>query len=82
MICSVCGISYDQFRTGLTYRDVYELFCTGSDDPVDWRYKRRHTVLGKWREIKQQMWREHVENCGATIVTKDIDSVFERIEGY
>jgi hypothetical protein len=34
-----------------------------SDDPRDWRYKRRNTVLGKWCQIKQQLWEEHIYCC-------------------
>ena len=33
-------------------------------DPDTWRYRRRHTVLGKWYQIKQEMWEEHLKTCG------------------
>lgn len=47
-------IPYSEFRTGLTYREVYY---------VIWgrRWKRRHGVLGKWRELKQAMYAEYLE---------------------
>jgi hypothetical protein len=36
-----------------------------SDDTKDWQYKRRHTVLGKWFQIKQEGWKHHLEECEA-----------------
>jgi hypothetical protein len=32
-----------------------------SSDPKDWKYKRRHTVLGMWRELKLQMWQQYLD---------------------
>lgn len=61
--CPYCGMVYDNFRTGLKYRDVREMFWVESDDPQEWRYKRRHTILGKWRQIKQEMWEQHIADC-------------------
>jgi len=29
-----------------------------SDDPKDWRYKRRRTVLGFWHQLKRDMYEE------------------------
>lgn len=52
-------MTYDEFRTGLTYRDVFQMLWSSSGDPKDWRYKRRGTVLGMWRQIKLEMWREY-----------------------
>lgn len=46
-------MSYDQFRTGLTYRDVYGMVW-------ERKYKRRGTVLGKWRQIKLEMYEEYL----------------------
>jgi hypothetical protein len=50
-------------RTGETYQSIYEMLWSGSDDPETWVYKRRHTILGKWREIKLGMWGEHLYVC-------------------
>ena len=61
--CPHCDQTYAGFRTGHNFSDVRNLFWSGSDDPTDWVNKRRHTVLGRWREIKQSMWREHLEMC-------------------
>lgn len=65
--CSVCGLTYSQLRTGFTFEDVYQMFWVGSEDPKDWKYKRRHTVLGKWHEIKLDMWAEHVYLCEESV---------------
>jgi hypothetical protein len=32
-----------------------------SDDPRDWKYKRRHTVLGHWWQIKQQLYAQYLD---------------------
>ena len=47
------AIAYDQFRTGLTFRDVYYMLWERNR-------KRRHTVLGKWREIKLAMYEQYL----------------------
>lgn len=44
---------YDQFRTGLTYHDVYMMIYTR-------RYKRRRGVLGFWHELKKKMYAEYL----------------------
>jgi hypothetical protein len=62
-VCPYCGARYSKLRTGLTYKDVYGMLWSYSDDPRDWRYKRRNTVLGKWCQIKQQLWEEHIYCC-------------------
>lgn len=48
-------IPYEQFRTGLTYREVYHFIFNR-------RWKRRHGVLGYWRELKQAMYREYLND--------------------
>jgi hypothetical protein len=35
-----------------------------SPDRGEWKYKRRHTVLGKLFQIKQEMWSQHLDECG------------------
>jgi len=42
---------YDQFRTGLTYRQVREMIEKS-------RYRRRGTVLGVWNQIKREQWQQ------------------------
>jgi hypothetical protein len=36
-----------------------------SDDPADWNNKTRHTVLGKWHEIKKLWWELHLKECSS-----------------
>lgn len=52
---------YDQFRTGLTYHDVWEMLRDESDDPRDWRHKKRGTILGAWHEIKLQLYHQAMD---------------------
>jgi hypothetical protein len=61
--CPTCDRQYTDFRTELTYQDIYDMLVVGSADPADWRYKRRGTVLGLWHQIKQSMWKQHIEDC-------------------
>ena len=56
-------ITYDEFRTGLSFKEVRDML----------RYEQRphitrHTVLGKWHEIKLSMYRSY-ENS----IKKDLD---------
>lgn len=61
--CPHCGMTYGEFRTGLTYGDVYLMLWSHSDDPTTWRYKRRHTILGLWMSIKRDQWTAHLAEC-------------------
>lgn len=62
-VCPECGLTYQDFRTGLTYSEVWLQFWSGDPDPSTWRNKRRHTVLGRWHQIKEDMWKEHLWMC-------------------
>lgn len=62
-VCPWCALAYKDLRTGMTFSEVRNLYWTTSKDSKDWKYKRRNTVLGKWREIKQGMWEEHLVMC-------------------
>ena len=48
-------LSYSQFRTGLTFGEVYHMIYGR-------KWKRRRGVLGKWREIKLAMYCEYLGN--------------------
>ena len=61
--CDVCDLEYDDFRTGETFQTVLDSLWVGIDDPAYWKYKGRHTVLGRWHEIKQTMWADHIKQC-------------------
>lgn len=52
---------YDKFRTHLTYRVVYGMLMDFSDDPKEWRYKKKGTVLGFWHQLKMEMWERHLD---------------------
>jgi hypothetical protein len=71
MTCAGCGLCYKTFRTGLTFSEVRQQFWKTDSDPKAWVNKRRHTVLGRWREIKLGMWGQHVEECGRALELTD-----------
>ena len=64
-VCPTCGLAYEKFKTGLTGRQVSEMLWNPNEDPETWKYRRRHTILGLWRQIKQEMWDEHKFWCYA-----------------
>jgi hypothetical protein len=45
-------LTYDEFRTGLTYKQVYHMIW-------DRRWKRRRGVLGYWHQLKLEMFAEY-----------------------
>lgn len=49
-------VRYEDFRTGLTYGDVYRMMWVDNPDPSTWRHKSRGCVLGYWRALKLQMY--------------------------
>lgn len=59
--CPTCGIKYGDFRTGFSYRDVYLMFWDTSPDATEWKYKRPGTILGKWHQIKKEMFARHID---------------------
>lgn len=82
--CPHCGITYGKFRTGMTYQQVYDLLKDNESDPEKWKYKRRHTILGNWFAMKQQLWAQHTEeggcekdprNIAARALAHDVDMV-------
>jgi hypothetical protein len=61
--CPICGLTYDAFRTGLTFGAVRSELFTSDPDPATWRQKRRSSVLGFWHERKNVLFRVHVQEC-------------------
>ena len=61
--CPECGARYRDQRTGLSFRDVFALLWSHDDDPATWRQKSRGVVLGKWHQIKRELWDEHLRSC-------------------
>lgn len=49
-------IAYADFRTGRTYREIYDEMRSHSEDRSTWRYRGRSGVLGYWRQLKLQMY--------------------------
>lgn len=67
-------MTYAELRTGLTWEEVRLGLWSVSDDPKEWRYKRRGSVLGKWHQFKQEAWRHHLVECrGARTKERRID---------
>lgn len=63
--CSVCGLRYDDMRTGLTFKEARRLIIS-----IGWCSKmghvkngRRNGVLGYMHELKLQFWDQHVGLC-------------------
>lgn len=59
--CPSCGQTYRDLRTDLTFTLVRRMLFTAGPGP--WRQKRRHSVLGFWRELKLQLWAYHLDAC-------------------
>jgi hypothetical protein len=62
-VCPHCKINYSEFRTGLQYEDVFDMLWVSSENPEEWVYKRKGSVLRLFHAIKLGMWKEHVEHC-------------------
>jgi hypothetical protein len=52
-------ITFAEFRTGLTFADVRAMMWMNTDNAAEWKYKRRGTVLGYWRDLKLKMWDQY-----------------------
>jgi len=55
----ICKISYDDLRTGLTFADVREMLYIEQmivKNRGEYMFVSRATVLGRWYQIKQEMW--------------------------
>lgn len=57
-------LSYQDFRTGYTFRDVYHFISNR-------KWKRRRGVLGYWRELKLKMYAEYVRTYAGEYVVGD-----------
>ena len=63
--CPVCGIRYRDFRCAeiTSWQEALESMWSASDNPKDWRNKRKGGVLGYWYRQKQREWDYHIETC-------------------
>lgn len=66
--CTGCGTHYGEFKTGFTFAEVRQQFWKNNDDPSTWHPKRRASVLGRWRELKQHMWEQHINECRPVVL--------------
>lgn len=41
-----------------------------SDNPKDWRYKRRRTVLGFWHQLKKEMYEQYLDRLDGSDLQK------------
>jgi hypothetical protein len=39
------------------------MYNPNETDSTKWRYKRRHGVLGFWRQVKLMEWEYHIAEC-------------------
>lgn len=70
-VCPVCGLSYVDFKTGLTFAEVKSDMYVASEDPGDWVYKRRRCVLRRWHKIKRIMWDIHLKECNDKVIESE-----------
>jgi hypothetical protein len=52
-------VKYSEFRTGLTYWDVWRMLWVDNPDPATWRQKSPGVVLWHWHQIKLQLWERY-----------------------
>ena len=56
-------VCYKRFLTGLTFKDVRLMLCREADklreNENEYMFITRHTVLGRWHQIKQDMFRTY-----------------------
>jgi len=61
-------IPYEKFTTGYTYREISDMVWSHSSDSKDWPLsaagRRRHSVLGLWREIKLELYDRYLQQIG------------------
>jgi hypothetical protein len=53
-------MTYNEFRTGLTFTEVRQMLKIESlrkKENGDKMFVTRATVLGRWHQIKQEMWK-------------------------
>jgi hypothetical protein len=65
LVCDGCGQRYDDFRTGMSFKEVRNLIIAiGTDRKTGkTKYGRRRGTLGYWHELKLMFWDQHVGEC-------------------
>jgi len=72
-------IEYNKFRTNLTFKEVrFILSCEAKKkyENNDYMFITRHTVLGRWREIKMKMFTGIGTIPNVKIVHNEKDFIF------
>jgi hypothetical protein len=62
---------YNKFRTGLTFKQVRLLLKYEADRKYrngEYMFITRHTVLGRWKEIKMKMFKLGLRNCNKKFI--------------
>jgi len=58
-------IPYDKFPTDLSFKDVYYILKGEADSKYErtqeYTFITKHTILGRWREIKLLMYSEYLK---------------------
>jgi dUTP pyrophosphatase len=67
--CPHCGTQYRNLKTGETFYSVSEGLWAEVQDGSRQR-KTIHTVLGRWYEIKQHVWKQHLDYCEAEMQSR------------
>ncbi|MEQ8888930.1 MAG: hypothetical protein RID93_14930, partial [Sandaracinaceae bacterium] len=61
--CECCGLTYDRFRTGVTYAEAYHWIAWNRE------HTSRRAVLRAMGSHKRDMWALHLEECGRAVDT-------------
>lgn len=79
--CGGCGLEYTDFRSGHDFSDIYKMLWVPSRDTRLWKQKTRTQILGKWRQVKKELWAIHLAECDpdAGYGTYDIKSLWEGV---
>jgi len=59
-----CQLEYKDLRTGLTFNEVRQMLWREAREKRkynEYMFITRHTVLGRWHEIKLRLWKEHCD---------------------
>jgi hypothetical protein len=63
-------VDYEDFRTELVFKDVYTILKLEQKKKYEfgeYMFITRHTVLGRWREIKLKMYRDYLRYINNTL---------------
>jgi len=62
--CTLCkGCTKARQQDNATFREIVRQMHKESDNPKDWRYRRRGTVLGWMHAAKLELWESVTRSC-------------------